>query len=519
MFRNIVIVTAFIFTSAGCTKDFQQINVNPNAPVDVPSEFLLSGVELWVEGATGDPGHKVWRSNFMYSAVLMQQMARLGGAYAGDKYFFDNEASGTYWNDSYPASIKNVVNLIEKTKEDTAKINILSIARILKAYEMQHLTDIYGDVPYFEAGLGSLKLNFAPVYDEQQKIYMDLLKELDEAGAALTTSRSAPYAADFIYGSKSGGSERDFIPKWKKFANSLMLRLAMRMQKVDPESAKTWAKKALDGGVISSNTESFAFLVHTPSFANPNSYNLGSDMGAGRREVPLNFLQWGKTLIDMMIARVDPRLPIIATLKNGDRTPANQKGLPNGLDQNLLKPSTGDTTLDNFSRPTSLMYKLEGPNYLLTYAEVKFLTAEAIERGWYAGNAQAEYQQGQEAALKQIGGYDPAAIIPDASIAAYQALNKYPVAGSLEEKLNQIHTEFYLLMATTFNHRESWFNWRRTGYPVLTPVNYTGNVTAGTIPRRLRYPQDEIGVNPNYKTASDRMGGDLFTSRVWWDKL
>lgn len=518
MLRKILIVAAVASSLSSCTKDFQRINVNPNSPTDVPLEFLLSGVELAVEGASGDPGYKVWRSNIMYSGAMMQHIARLGTAYPGDKYLFDIEASGAYWNSSYPASVKDVANLIEKAKTDPTKVNVLSIARILRAYEMQHMTDLYGDIPYFEAGYGFLNQNFSPKYDPQQQIYMDLLKELDEAGDALTTAQPAPFGADFAYGSTSGGSEADFIPKWKKFANSLMLRLAMRMQKVDAANAQLWVKKALDKGVISNNSETFAFLVHTPTFANPNSYNLGSEAGPGRREVPLGFVQWSKTLIDMMKTRVDPRLPVIARLKNGDRTVANQKGLPNGLDQTSLQAATGETNLDNFSRPTAFMYKLEGPDYLLTYAEVKFLTAEAIERGWYTGSAQAEYQKGQEAAMKQIGGYDAAAVIADASIAAYQAQNPYPSGGTLEQKLNQIHTEFYLLMATTFNHRESWFNWRRTGYPVLVPVNYPGNVTNGTIPRRLRYPGGEPGVNPNYKVASDRMGGDLFTTRVWWDK-
>lgn len=513
MFRKILIVAASVITLGGCTKDFEEINVNPNLPSDVPLDFLLSAVELSIEGATGDPGHKIWRTNFFYASTMMQQMARLGGGYAGDKYQYDNEASATYWNDSYPASVKNVVNLIEKAKEDPTKINILSIARILKAYEMQNLTDIYGDVPYSEAGLGFLGQNFAPKYDEQQTIYMDLLKELDEAGAALNAAAYTPVKGDHVYAGD--------ISKWKKFANSLMLRVAMRMQKADPETAKVWVKKALDGGVISNNDESFAFKKHSTTFANPNSYNMGSFDASqgGRREVPLNLIQWGKTFIDMMKSRNDPRLPVIAMLRDGNRAPAVQKGLPNGLDQNTLQSSTGETTLDNFSRPTPLMVDFEEQNSLLTYAEVKYMTAEAIERGWYTGSAKDEFEKGQEAALKIMAAYnDPTAVISDAQIAAYKAANPYPVGGTMEQKMNQIHTEMYLMFGSTFNHIQAWANWRRTGYPVLTPVNYPGNITNGTIPRRLRYPLDEEGLNPNYKIASDRIGGDLLTTRVWWDK-
>jgi Starch-binding associating with outer membrane len=530
MYRNnkLIILALFLMLGSGsCTKKFEQINVNPNAPASVPLDYEFSQVALYATGTSSDPGHKMWRTSFFTCATLVQQFARLGGGYNGDKYQYDGEASATYWNDSYPASIKNEVDLIERAKKDPTMVNILSMARIIKVFDFHRMTDIYGDVPYFDAGLAYLKQNFTPNYDEQSKIYPDMLKELSEAGAALDATKYTPTAGDMIYAGD--------VTKWKKFANSLMLRLAMRLQKVDAASAQTWAKKALDGGVMTSGSDDFAIDMYSTSISNPYSYNLGS----GRGEVKLGVLQWSKTFIDAMKTRNDPRLGVIATLPpisggvidastegvDGDRTVANQRGLPNGLDltnptnpANDLKTQTGETNLNKFSRPTKLMYDLTERNNVMNYAEVEFLKAEAIERGWYTGSAAAEYALGQAAALQVMAGYkDPTATIAPAAIAAYQAANLYP-AGTLAQRVAQIQTELWLLWGTTFNNIEAWSSWRRTGYPVLVQVNYPGNVTGGTIDRRLRYPAGEASY-PTYQSAITRLtGGDQLTSRVWWDK-
>ena len=101
---------------------------------------------------------------------------------------------------------------------------------------------------------------------------------------------------------------------------------------------------------------------------------------------------------------------------------------------------------------------------------------------------------------------------------AYLAANPYPATGTLEAKMEAIHTEFWMTTGSLLQHIEAWSNWRRTGYPKLTPVNYPGNETNGQIPRRLRYSQGEYGVNPGIDVAVGRQGADLFTTRMWWDK-
>ena len=151
----------------------------------------------------------------------------------------------------------------------------------------------------------------------------------------------------------------------------------------------------------------------------------------------------------------------------------------------------------------------------MTHAEARLLKAEVIERGWATGTAKTEFEAGQAAGVRQLASYG--GTIADADVATYAAANPYPT-GDLAAKMNAIHTEMWLVTGSTLNHIEGWSNWRRTGYPVLTPVNYPGNETNGQIPRRLRYPQSEPGINPNIQEAITRQGPDLFTTRVWWDK-
>jgi hypothetical protein len=349
-----------IMTMGACTKDFEEININPNAPSAVPLEYLLAQSTLQIAGEGGDPGYRSWRTNIIYCAMMMQQMSSTEVTfYRGTVYTFQGDLSAAWFERAYPNSVKNLVNLINLSKKDPKMVNVNSIARILKVIEMATLTDLYGDVPYSEAGLGALNGIFSPKYDEQKAIYADMLKELDEAGTALNASANYYKSADMVYGNGTSNSTAQSIDKWKRAANSLMLRLAMRMQKADAAAAKSWAKKATDKGLMMSNEDSFS-LKYADSGAganaNPNSWNMN---GVGRGIVTADNIQWGKTYIDALIKRKDPRLSVVSTLKTGDRSPDKQIGLPIGTDAIMLSALPG--TLNNranYSRPAANMYNL-----------------------------------------------------------------------------------------------------------------------------------------------------------------
>jgi hypothetical protein len=153
------------------------------------------------------------------------------------------------------------------------------------------------------------------------------------------------------------------------------------------------------------------------------------------------------------------------------------------------------------------------PSFILTYAESELLLADAAAR-WGIGDAATHYENGVLAAITELSAYGTASAISDADAQAYYDSNPYDPANGLE----MINTQFWA--ATFFNEYEAWSNWRRTGFPVLTPVNYHGNVTQGTIPRRLAYPLSERQSNTaNYNAAvtASLPNGDNLTSRIWWD--
>jgi len=289
------------------------------------------------------------------------------------------------------------------------------------------------------------------------------------------------------------------------------------MQKVDAAAAQAWAKKASDRGLMQNNDDTFAlkYVVGTSAGANsnPNSWNMAAQ---GRGIVTADNIQWSKTYIDALRARKDPRLSVVSALKDGTIDPAKQIGLPVGTDPTMLAalPAPLNNRV-NYSRMAPNMYALGNQYHIMTYAESELLKAEAIERGWATGTAKTSYDNALVAGTQQLNAYGGA--ITAAQSSAYLAANPYP-STTLDAKMEAIHTELWMTTGATLNHIESWANWRRTGLPKLTPVNYPGNETNGQIPRRLRYSQGEYGVNPGIDVANTRQGADVFTTRMWWDK-
>ena len=234
-----------------------------------------------------------------------------------------------------------------------------------------------------------------------------------------------------------------------------------------------------------------------------------------------------KTFVDFLKNNNDPRLPYIATLWQGNAdvnqlptssAPAAQQGLPNGYDATTIKtliPAWNDNSIATYSEANlNYVASNSAPTVFQSYAEVEFLLAEAALRGWSNGSVATHYNNGVTAAMSMFSLYG--ATISPASISAY--LTAHPlVATSTETQMNSIHTQYWAV--NFLNSYEAYANWRRTGYPVLTPTNYAGNATGGVIPRRLRYPASEASKNAvNYQAAIAVQGVDDFLTRMWWDK-
>ena len=508
---SLAVAGAMISTS--CTDDFAETNTDPTAysPANYEPNYLLTASQLMYTGSS-DNAYETWRGNLIYASTMMQQLSTVIGYWAGDKYILNPDYASAYWDKAYPDQVKPVVELVQFTKDKEKYKNLHQIGRIMRALILQRVTDLYGDVPYFDAGMGYYSKNYFPVYDKQEDIYTDLLKEIEEATNALDASADKPIG-DMIYDGD--------IEKWKRFGNSLLLRTAMRLTKVDPERAKQYVTKVA-GKTMQSNDDN-AILQHdaSGSWTTQNRNSIVLLKGPENQNVKLS-----KAYVDFLKNNDDPRLAVIAVTNptfdpsgsatGGNADPDVQKGMPNGYDLGGVRPITaapGYTTVGDYSSLSPSLLSLAGPSFILTYAESELLLADAAQRWGVGGDAETHYNNGVKAGITYFSQYPNVGDL-DAAADDYLAAHPYNAANGLE----MINTQFWA--ATLLNGYEAWFNWRRTGLPNLTPVNYPGNATSGNIPRRFPYPVSEANNNPiNYKAAHDAVpGGDNLSGRVWWDK-
>lgn len=512
--------------STGCTKKFVQINTNSAtySQSNFDPNYLLTSAELAYTGSS-DFAYDTWRANLIYASTMMQGLSTVISYWAGDKYLLNTAYTAAYWGFSsdcaYPEQIKPIVDIVQSTADKSEYKNMHEIARLLRALMLERITDLYGDAPYFNAGMGYYNGVFFPKYDSQDSIYSDLLKEVEEATAALDPTGDSP-SGDVIY--------QGDIAKWQKFGNTLLLRIAMRLVKVDPATAQTYVEKVV-GKTMESNADN-AFVV-ADSTGGRTTQNRNSQILLGDGGQENYYTRWSKTFIDMLKSTDDPRLAKVAVTNlytddatkdqnpGADATPAAQKGMPNGKDLSGIAAQdiSGDasyTKFTDYSSPSPALIKRNGPTFILTYAESELLLADAAVRFGVGGSAVTHYHDGVKAAITYLSQYDSKAAISDDDAEAYVTANPYTTAGGLA----QINNQYWLHTVTMLDFYECWCNWRRSGFPTLTPVVYPNNATNGTIPRRFPYPLDEANNNPtNYKAAHDAVpGGDLMTSRVWWDK-
>ncbi|QJD97680.1 SusD/RagB family nutrient-binding outer membrane lipoprotein [Mucilaginibacter robiniae] len=513
---TLIIAGACLGTS--CKKNFETINQDPNhiTPEIQDYNLLLSASEVYIGGTDYD----TWRNGLIYGATMMQHLASTQDYWNGDKYTYSAGYNSAFWDRQYPNGVADIQEVINKYKDDATKQNAYNIARILRVFLFQQMTDLYGDVPYSEAGLGYISKVTYPKYDKQQDIYTSLHNELKAAATALSaTATNTVNGTEMIY--------KGDVTLWKKFAYTEMLRLGMRLTKIDATTGKAWVQEAIAGGVFTSNTDN-AILKHEANTTDAaNAYGkvlVYQDPDASRVS---------KTFIDLLKNTSDPRLTYIATVATnpgvsygssgfdyGDTTATKQVGMPNGYDElngatDISKALNWPGDIKKYSIVNRYTYaRVDAPTFLLTYAETKLLMSEAAYRGWISGDAATYYADGVTAAMQQMTQNGAATGISNAQISAYLTKNAYNAATALQ----QINTQYWI--ATFLDEYEAWSNYRRSGYPALTQVNYFGNVTNGTIPRRFTYPTSEQTINTtNYNDAVSRLSnGDKMTSRVWWDK-
>jgi hypothetical protein len=273
------------------------------------------------------------------------------------------------------------------------------------------------------------------------------------------------------------------------------------MSKADAALAEATVRKAISGGVMTSNAD-IAMIQHSSGPEGINQNGIGQVFLADDNQ------RMSKTFIDWMANHNDPRLDVLGYMAVGGA----HVGLPNGYDAQTIA-SVGSDDLNTYSRVNPKLVTVDAPMIFMTYAEVELLLAEAALRGWHSGDAATHYNNGVKAAIQQWEVYDASLAVSDADAEAYLATNPFSAA----EGMRMIGEQYWA--ATFLNEYEAFANWRRTGYPALTPTDYPGNQSNSQIPRRLRYPDSEYGINgDNIQAAISRQGPDEFTTRVWWDK-
>ncbi|MBB6107531.1 Starch-binding associating with outer membrane [Mucilaginibacter lappiensis] len=489
----------------GCDKNFEAINTNPNSSANPTPAFVFTKAVL--DGA-GDV--QVLLQGTMQYTTSYNDVAGFGAKYV----LSQSSQSWVVFNTAYPKEINEISQVITSVKGNPDQVNLLSAARIWRAYCFSRITDLYGDIPYSQAGKGYTDAIYMPAYDEQKNIYADMLKELDEATAAFNAAKPTFGAADLIYNGD--------VNKWKKFAYSLMLRCAMRMTKVDIAGAETWARKAIAGGVITADADMAKVNGYVSAGQDINKNPLALNMlnadyiGANGTSNP----EGGKyqdVFINYLKTNNDPRLAAVSVVwlnKVADTTAAIQKGMSSSLS---AKPA--DAVFVTYSEPNpNTILQLNSPYLLLTNAETNFLLAEAALRGWYtASSASTLYENGISASMRQWALFGSQGVISTNQIQTYLSYHRLNTTGSFNAQMEQIYTQFWVGVFP--NSQEVFASYRRTGYPALVPNNYVGNATGGKIFRRMLYPTTEQNLNTaNYNAAIARQGPDDFLTRMWWDR-
>lgn len=457
--------------------DFGTTNINPNASeTPVTSALLTNVLNQSARGftitATEPDLYVQYIANSQYPEASLYSTvnADFGGYYSSPLYDLQNII-----NYNTNSATKNSVAIYGSNN------NQIAIARIMKAYFFQVVTDRWGDVPYLEA----LKGFPTPKYDTQQSIYTDLFKELKEASAQFDGGTTVQ--GDILF---SGSAS-----KWKKFANSLRMVLALRLSKVDPTTGKSEFASALAdaAGSIATNSDNAAFAyLNNTDFRSPwaAAYDGRDDFGVSN------------VFVGALQTSSDPRLPaLVAKISTG-----SYLGIPYGLKRDLLISWTGQNS--QYSRPGSAIVQADSKGYILSAAQMLLTRAEAAQRGWTTEDATTLYNSAIRASFEQWGVYDAT------TYATYIASSGVSLAGG--NALQKIGTQKWIALYP--NGYEAWAEWRRTGYPALTPTPYAVNVSK-QIPRRYGYPTSEQTLNKtNYDAAVSRLsGGDTHDARVWWD--
>ncbi len=492
-FCNISIILLFLVATA-CKKDFTELNTNPNESITTNPDYLFRyALKQGVSSYNSDVNLKQW-------GIMnwMMYFAARGGVEQGKEYVVPT-GKDLFWQEQYADALNNTNEVILITSANPELKNKHAAARIWRVWMFHRLTDLWGEIPYSEALKGMSELNYAPSYDTQESIYLNMLDELTQAEAVLDPNKP-------FFDASSDLICKGDVNQWKKFANALRLRLATRIKDRLPTRYASEMQNLFTKAMISSNSESILFPFNTEK-KNP----VYESIYTGQAVVQNNP---SKFLVDMLVNTNDPRKGIFLEKSPMSVLPwiPAYNGIPNlALTTDPVWNSyNSDGNWGDISRIGNWFLRNETPGVIISYSEVCLLKSEAALSGHWTGSAQQFYEDGIAANIRSydvVG--DTTWHISDQVITSY--IQSLP-AVSLEQIITQKWISF-----TFENGYEAYAEYRRTGFPRLK--KHDGSfIDINAVPKRMIYPNFETTLNrTHYLEAVNRQGADNEFTRVWWD--
>lgn len=488
--------TGFLFAiivivMVSCSKKFEKLNTDPNRPKEITPGVMLGQLQYRIVNSSIGGAR-----NFTHE--LMQVDApRVSAGGGGLHRYVVNPGAGV-WSSfyGYMADIQDIYSIASRLNENNYK----AIALVYKSWAYSILTDLYGDIPYSQATKAA-EGNFLPSFDRQKDIYVQLLKDLDTANNLFNTGKALTYGGDMLYNANAlTGSVNAGIVKWKKFANSLRLRLLLRISRHDGEINVNEQINA----ILADPVKYPVFTAPTDDaiFRYPGTFPYYNPYYNARQLDWRDGTYYTLFFIDKMNTDNDPRRTVWATTVNvgGNNI---YRGIQSGYPTSVEYAVGQNSSYPDALKTTPLL------GVMMTYAEIEFIKAELSLKGFATGKTPRQhYEAGITASMTQWGVTLPADYLLQPGVV-------YDAAAPAEQQLERIMLQKYY--AYFFVDYQSWFEKRRTGYPVLP--RGAGIPAENQFPWRIPYPTYLQSLNAeNLSAAVTAMGGDESSTKVWWDK-
>lgn len=472
------LVMAVMISVFACTRNFEDINRNPNSSENIDPQYLLANVVSVAANAnTYDQGFRL--ANYIAQFAASVEFERI------DRY--EMGTNSEYWNTLY-GLLTDVKSM--QTVEGTNEAYI-AVGDIMQCYLFSQLTDIWGDIPYTQALLAKEGFT-SPIYDAQEEIYTDptngILATLRNASATLAATSSS-INGDVMFGND--------LTKWQRFANSLLVRYTLRISKRLTDF--TELQELADNGLLMESNSDNAVVPYLS--AAPNQFPMSQASQGLYQEHRMT-----KTVETILKGWSDPRIEVLykPTGQSVINNNPDFKGLLNGQSRETISAEGID--LNDISLFGAIYRDIANgvDGQFMIYAELQFALAEAVERGYITGDRDQYYIEGIQAHFDYLEVEMPPSY-----------MDQDLVSLDSGDEIEKIMTQKWLSLIS--NGHEAWFNIRRTGFPMLQPG--PDNLNDGRYPVRYLYPESEQATNAiNYQDASLRMGGDDINSKNWWEE-